>query len=217
VPHFFAAREEMRHWNPELRQEESMEAFGLDGEAKELLVGLKGREIKEVYANPSQVALVFDDTMLDLQPSCLRVDPDHSTDEACFAAANFAHGHQEELPRTAPLATRITLTGLWIVRTRLCFAAVDANKSSWHRRLFGQHTNPAKREWVRHPDSGDDEDLAAQSHPVDAGIILDFGERAVAAFCPNNDYRFAIDEGDGPADLAGIRRRYDENYRFDEL
>lgn len=195
-----------------------MEELGLDGDAKALLIGLKGRVMKELYANPSQVALVYDDTMLDLQPSCRRVDPDHSTNEACFAGANFGHGHQEELPRTASTASGLVLTGLWIVRTRLCFASEDSSKMSWRRRLFGKSANPAAQEWIRHPEGNDGgEDLAVQSYPVDAGVILDFDGRAVAAFCPNNDYRFAISESDVFLDPAEIRKRHEEHYRFDEI
>lgn len=195
-----------------------MEELGLDGDAKAFLIGLKGRKTKELYANPTQVVLVLDDTMLDLQPSCRRVDPDHSTDEACFAGANFGHGHQEELPRSPPTATGLVLSGIWLVRTRLCFAPEVSNKLNWGRRLLGQSAKPVEREWIRHPDGQSDEkDRAESTYPVEAGVILDFGGRAIAAFCPNNDYRFAIPDSDVLQDPAEIRKRHEEHYRFDEI
>ena len=191
-----------------------MTELGIDGTMRELLCGLRGREVSQLYANRSQVALVYPDGVVDIQPACRRVDPGHSTDEACFAAARFTPGHDEELPRDEPVARDVTLTSIWSVRTRLCFASTDGG--TW-RRLTGRSSPASSREWVSDPDGRTHEDEASSSYEVEAGLILDFGGRAVAVFCAGNDYRFAFSDDAPFEDAAAIRRRYAEHYRFREL
>lgn len=187
------------------------------GDGRELLRGLLGQPIARVHANPSQVALEFAGGVVDIQPGCARVR-EGSVDEVCFAALRCERGGGQELPRDPPIAVGVRLTAVWSVRTCVCFAPAAPPGRDGRRRWFGSGPSPVAAERLVHPQAEQLRGLDPQQVvEVEAGWILGFGEAALAVFCADNAYRFALPDAGAMQPLTAIVAAFADRYQFDVL